>query len=101
MTTTIPAVGDEITYTQLSNYHPNPPCRYAYYAGQPIPFADGATYVKRVNGCACPDGAHQYRTETRTSTVAEVIYWMDNSIELVLADGHREQVVAPHGDACF
>lgn len=47
----------------------------------------------------CPVCFDQW--ETRTSTVVEVRHWMDNSIEVILEDGARRQVVAPHGDACF
>lgn len=48
---------------------------------------------------SCPVCYDQW--ETRTSTVVKVQYWMDNSIEVVLADGARRQVEAPHGDVCF
>lgn len=64
---------------------------------------NGKPYV--THGCdldrkrACPECFDQ--RERRTSTVVRVDHWMDNSIEVVLADGARRQVVAPHGDACF
>lgn len=48
---------------------------------------------------ACTECFDQY--EPRTSTVVKIVPWMDNSVEIVLADGHWHEIVAPHGDACF
>lgn len=47
----------------------------------------------------CPDCFDQW--ETRTSTVVEVRYWMDNSVDVILANGEFRTVVVPHGDVCF
>lgn len=61
-----------------------------------------------------PDGSHGYgckcgncngRSLSFEGVVAEVILWMDNSVEVVSepdADGRvwRQTTVAPHGDVC-
>lgn len=51
------------------------------------------------NKGACPECFDQY--ETRTSAVAKVQHWMDNSVEVTLADGTTHMAVWPHGDACY
>lgn len=109
--TTIPAIGDTFTYDVIVSSASRPqdhswPGNYGV-AGEHkrgwFKDADGKAYV--THGCdldrkrACPECFDQW--ETRTSTVVGVQHWMDNSIEVALADGVTRTVVAPHGDACF
>lgn len=49
----------------------------------------------------CQCGTCNGVTTHHTSTVESVISYMDNSIEVKLADGHTHMLVAPHGDVCF
>lgn len=49
----------------------------------------------------CQCGTCNGVTTHHTSTVESVIPYMDNSIEVKLADGHTHMLVAPHGDVCF
>jgi len=108
---TIPAVGDTFEYKVIvsratrSRDHSWP--GHAGVVGDHkrgwFKDANGKAYV--THGCdldrkqACTECFDQW--ETRTSTVVDVQHWMDNSVEVVLADGTRRTVVAPHGDACF
>lgn len=49
----------------------------------------------------CKCGTCNGTTTKHTSTVKRVQNYMDNSVEVVLADGHNHMLIAPHGDACF
>lgn len=89
MATVIPRKGEQYTFSYLRNYHPNVSCRSPW---NEVPFE---------KGCGCADRRHAYYSEEFTEKVAEVIYWMDNSVEVVGENGHRATVVAPHGDLCY
>ena len=108
-TTTLPAVGDtfeydvivskrEWGYGGMSAFSPA-----GHRATAAIPTETG--HLRPTRQCdpkgkrVCPKCFDQW--EKRTSTVASVTFYMDNSIEVVLEDGTRRNVVAPHGDACF
>lgn len=49
----------------------------------------------------CKCGTCNGVTTHHTSTVESVISYMDNSVEVKLADGHNHMLVVPHGDVCF
>lgn len=49
----------------------------------------------------CKCGTCNGTTTKHTSTVKRVQNYMDNSVEVKLADGHNHMLVAPHGDVCF
>ena len=108
-TATIPAIGDTYTYDVIVSE------REWGYGGtsgfSPAGHRDTG-YIKTETGhlrftreCdpkgerACPKCFDQWKK--RTSTVVSVQHYMDNSTEVVLADGTRHTAVAPHGDACF
>lgn len=89
-TTAVPTKGDVHTFvvTALGEGHQpdwnNCPCKYAHHA-----LAE-----------AVPAGPH-WTSASFEEEVAQVTYWMDNSIEVTSVTGKRQTVVAPHGDACF
>lgn len=107
--TTIPATGDTFTYDVIVS---NREWGYGGTSGF-TPAGHRTTrniktetgHIRHTRECdpegkrACPKCFDQW--ETRTSTVVGVQHWMDNSIEVTLADGTRRTVVAPHGDVCF
>lgn len=39
--------------------------------------------------------------EDHTSTIVAIQHYMDNSVEVTLADGTTHTAVMPHGDVCF
>jgi hypothetical protein len=85
-TKNIPAKGDRHLFPVHSGYVLSQcrpaPCRYCCICG------------------SCNGTSSEVEAE-----VTEVIYWMDNSIEVVgLADDgryYRQTMVAPHGDRCY
>ncbi|WNM68739.1 hypothetical protein SEA_SOOS_9 [Gordonia phage Soos] len=110
-TSTIPAVGDSFDYQVIAST-----AEFWHSKGnQPGHRGTGPVFVIKPNGDRkikgygreCDPNADRTcalcfdQWETRTSTVTSVASFMDNSIEVYLADGTRRMVVAPHGDACF
>jgi hypothetical protein len=110
-TITIPAIGDSFAYEVIVS-HASLPQDHSWPGNHGVvgehkrgwfKDANGKSYV--AHGCdldrkrACAECFDQW--QTRTSTVVSVQHYMDNSIEVVLADGTRRTVVAPNGDACF
>jgi len=79
--TTIPKIGDTHIFGHLKGYivHQNRP-------------------YKCYHGCVC--GKCNGESWETTEAIADVIYWADNSIEIVGTNGSRETLVAPHGDCC-
>lgn len=100
--TTIPAIGDEFEYSVLVSE-----CEFWYEQGREdghrhLGFKPGVGLIRECdpdNTRSCPKCFDQW--EVRTSTVTDLAYYMDNSIEVRLADGARRTIVAPHGDACY
>jgi hypothetical protein len=90
MTTTqnIPAKGDRHLFPVHSGY---------------IPLQSRPRDCQRTYTCVC--GTCDGTSSEVEAEVTEVIYWMDNSIEVVgLADDgryYRQTMVAPHGDRCY
>lgn len=86
MMTYIPVEGDRFTFSSLTGY--------VFVQNRPF----GCRH-----GCVCGTCNGVYR-ETE-ATVTRVIYWADNSVEVVGVDAtgeeYRQTIVAPHGDACF
>lgn len=108
---TYPAVGDEFTYSVIvsrkknDTFSPWAPEGHRSLGTVWVDTPEGRKIKGYARECdpqaerSCPDCYDQW--EQRTSTVVRVQYWMDNSIDVVLADGETRTVVAPHGDACF
>lgn len=98
--TTIPAIGDKFEYSVLAS---KADWRYKHSITEPGHQFIGGT----LGGRECdPEGTYSCpmcydQWEKRTSTVVSVDHYMDNSIEVTLADGARREVVAPHGDRCY
>ncbi len=49
---------------------------------------------------ACTCGECNGRSTTTTEEVREVIFWADNSVEVVSVTGRVARLRAPYGDAC-
>lgn len=103
--TTIPTIGDTYEYTHLTSR-----ADHWYATGR----ADGHRYLNTgqpKRGLLHPRECDPHSTgkcakcydqwEDRESAVTNVVRYMDNSIEVHLADGTRHEVVSPHGDACY
>ena len=80
-TSTVPKIGDMFAFSGHTCYRP--------VQDRPMECRHGCV-------CGSCDGAWS----TVTEQVADVIAWMDNSIDVVSVTGRRVEVVAPHGDAC-
>ncbi|UDL15194.1 hypothetical protein SEA_PONS_34 [Gordonia phage Pons] len=97
--THIPAIGDDFSYEVIVSH-----ADYWFKQGREA----GHRSLGLNKGRECSPGLRN-RTctkcfdqwETRTAKVVDVQMFMDNSTEVVLDNGVRRTVVAPHGDACF
>jgi hypothetical protein len=97
--TTIPKVGERFTVRRLTGYklHQERPldCR----GWRPSKLNPG----QYTGDCEC--GRCNGVTTEHPGTVEDVVYWMDNSIDIQVRgdDGelYLHEMVAPHGDLCF
>ena len=100
--TTIPAIGDKFEYSVLVSK-----ADYWHRLGREdghrsLGFKPGVGFPRECD----PDGTYSCpmcydQWGKRTSTVVSVDHYMDNSIEVRLADGTRREVTPPSGDACY
>lgn len=111
-TSTVPAVGDEFSYSVLvseASFWHQRGNESGHKKLGPVWTAPAGSPDRKLRGWARECDPHAERTctlcfdqwETRTSRVVSVDYYMDNSVEVTLEDGARRTVIAPHGDACF
>ena len=107
MTTAIPKRGDLYDFTWITGYTPAQHRRYARDCrddrhGHSHP--EIKLNTQKGYWAQCPVQAAEYKVHHETLEVTEVIYWADNSIEVVgtKPDGtkRRQTLVAPHGDLC-
>lgn len=82
MNNNMPEEGEEYTFTRHTGY--------VFIQDRP----SACRYYCICNKC---DGEYTRWTEK----IREIVYYADNSIEIVAESGHREMYRAPNGDLCF
>lgn len=94
----IPKEGEKFTFEKTVGYVPYQNRPFAHRVGEA---EDGHVDPPYNDRCSFHQDGQTVRTE---ATVVRVIYWMDNSVEVVGKDldggMHSQLVVAPHGDIC-